>query len=66
MLYPPDLHSELDRALHTLKKTVLEGLDHGYFEYSIRCEKTNGNKRILTITAGMSHRFSIPPEDLKH
>ena len=52
--------------MHTLKKIVLEGLDHGYFECSIRCEKANGDKRILMITAGKSYRFSIPPEDLKH
>jgi len=66
MLYPPDLHSQLDQALYTLKKIVLEGLDHGYFEYSLRCKTENSNKRILTITAGISYRFSIPPEDLKH
>jgi hypothetical protein len=66
MLYPPDLNSELDRALDALKKIVLEGLDHGYFECSIRCEKANSDKRILIITAGKSHKFSIAPEDLKH
>ena len=31
MFYPPDVNSELDRALYSLKKIVLEGLDHGYF-----------------------------------
>jgi hypothetical protein len=66
MSYPADLNTELDRALDALKKIVLEGLDHGYFECSIRCEKANGDRRILTITAGKSHKFSIAPEDLKH
>ena len=65
MLHPPDLNSELNRALRTLKEVVLEGLDHGYFEYSIRCEKANADKRILIIIAGKSHKFSIAPEELK-
>ena len=64
MLYPPDLNSELDRAFCTLKEVLLEGLKHGHFECSIHCEKANSDKRMLTITAGKSHRFSIPPEDL--
>jgi hypothetical protein len=66
MLDPPDVKSELDRALHALKKIVLDGLDHGYFECSIRCEKANSDKRNLTIIAGKSLKFSIAPEDLQH
>ena len=65
MFYPADLNSELERALYTLKRILLEGLDHGYFECSIRCERASGDKRSLTITAGKSHKFSIPAEDLK-
>ena len=65
MPYPPDPETELDRALHTLREEVVKGLRHGYFEYSIRGQITNGEKRILTITAGVSHRFTILLEDLK-
>jgi hypothetical protein len=65
MSYSQELKTDLDRALNTLKEKVLEGLDDGYFEYSIQCEKASSDTRILIITAGKSHRFSIPPEDLK-
>ena len=64
MSYLRDVNSELDRALNTLKIVVLEGLVHGFFEYSIHCEKANGDKRVLTITAGKSYKFLIPPENL--
>jgi hypothetical protein len=60
------VNSELGRALDTLKKLVLDGLDYGHFDCSIRIEKENSDKRRLTISAGKSYRFSIPPEDLKH
>ena len=63
MLYPADINRELDRALYTLKKVVLEGLEHGNFEFALRC-KTNGKMRELSIVAGKSHKFSIPPEEL--
>ena len=65
MFYPLDVNSELDRALYTLKKLVIDGLGHGYFEFSLRCEVANGGRRSLTIIAGKSHKFSISPEDLK-
>jgi hypothetical protein len=65
MLLPADLNSELDQALDTLKRLVLEGLDYGHFDCSIRIEMENSGKRRLTISAGKSYRFSISPEDLK-
>lgn len=52
-----------DVLLH-LEKIVVDGLCHGFFDYSITCEISNGGKRQLVIRAGKSHKFFIPAEDL--
>ena len=57
--------SELRRALDKLEQDVLDGLRHGFFEYVVTCEIVNGQKRRLTIHAGMSYQFTIPEDDLR-
>ena len=47
-------------ALDRLEGLVVEGLKHGFFDYSIACEIANGGKRQLVIRAGKSHKFTIP------
>lgn len=42
----------------------LEGLKHGFFDYSIACEVANGGKRQLVIRAGKSHKFTIPENEV--
>ncbi len=42
----------------------MEGLRHGFFDYSITCELGSGRKRHLVIRAGKAHKFTIPEEDL--
>lgn len=54
----------LDKALGDLRKIVLDGLRHGFFEFQISGEMLNENKRRLVIKAGKSHRYIISPEDL--
>ncbi len=51
-------------ALDQLTALVLEGLKHGFFEYSISCEVVDGGKRQLIIRAGKSHKFTIPKEEV--
>ena len=51
-------------ALACLKQVVLDGLQHGFFDYSIACEIGNGGKRHLVIRAGKSHKFTIPEDEL--
>jgi hypothetical protein len=55
---------EVREALDRLEGLVVEGLRHGFFEYSIACEIPNGRKRQLVIRAGKSHKFTIPEEEL--
>jgi hypothetical protein len=55
---------QLAEALAHLENVVVEGLNHGFFEYTITCEIANGRKRHLMIRAGKAHKFTIPEEDL--
>ena len=51
-------------ALDRLGQVVVDGLKHGFFDYSIACEIGNGGKRQLVIRAGKCHKFTIPEEEL--
>jgi hypothetical protein len=51
-------------ALEQIARVLVDGLKHGYFDYSLRCEVVKGGKRQLVIKAGKSHLFVIPVEDL--
>lgn len=51
-------------ALDCLEALLLDGLKHGFFEYSIACEIANGGKRQLVISAGKSHKFTIREDEL--
>jgi hypothetical protein len=55
---------QVREALRHLEDLVLDGLRHGFFNYSIACEIGNGGKRQLVIRAGKSHKFVIPEDDL--
>ena len=68
---PPDttpLHQarsgQLREALDRLDGLIIEGLKHGFFNYSIACEVANGGKRQLVIRAGKSHKFTIPENEV--
>jgi hypothetical protein len=51
-------------AFAHLKKIVVDGLRHGFFECSVACEIISGGKRQLMIRAGKSHKFIIPENEL--
>jgi hypothetical protein len=52
------------KVLDQLEGLIVDGLEHGFFDYSIGCEIDNGGKRQLLIRAGKSHKFTIPKEEL--
>jgi hypothetical protein len=54
----------LREALDQLERLFVDGLRHGFFDYSIACEVTNGGKRKLVIRAGKSHKFTIPEDEV--
>jgi hypothetical protein len=55
---------QVREALDRLEGLVVDGLRHGFFDYSIACEVGNGGKRQLVIRAGKSHKFTIPEDEL--
>lgn len=52
------------RALMRIEFAVREGLEHGFFEFSITCEVIKDGKRRLTIKAGKSYQFVIPEQEV--
>jgi hypothetical protein len=60
------VHGPVREALDRLEGLVVDGLKHGFFDYSIACEIGNGGKRHLVIRAGKSHKFTIPAEEVPH
>ena len=55
---------QIREALDRLEGLVVDGLKHGFFDYSIACEVGNGGKRQLVIRAGKSHKFTIPENEV--
>jgi hypothetical protein len=51
-------------ALDRLEGLVVEGLKHGFFDYSIACEIAKGGKRKLMIRAGKSYSFYIAEDEM--
>ena len=61
---PRGARGQIREALNRLEVLVVDGLKHGFFEYSVACEVGNGGKRHLVIRAGKSHKFTIPAEEV--
>jgi hypothetical protein len=55
---------ELRKAIELLSNLVLEGVEHGHFDYSVTCETAKQGRRMLIVRAGKSHKFAIEEEDL--
>ena len=60
----PDSQS-LDAALAHVQKIVLGGLQHGFFELTVKGEIVKERKRRLIVQSGTSHQFTIPEEELR-
>jgi hypothetical protein len=62
---PPRTYGrQVCEALDRLEELIMEGLRHGFFQYSIHCELGRDGRRQLVIEAGKSHKFTIPAEEL--
>lgn len=55
---------QFEIAMACLEQAIVEGLTHGFFDFSITGEVVGGGKRQMMIRAGMSHKFTIPEEEL--
>jgi len=59
---PRTVGGQVRDALDSLEGLVVDGLKHGFFDYSIACEVGNGGKRHLVIRAGIRATSSqFPP-----
>jgi hypothetical protein len=56
---------QIREAMDLLERLVVDGLKHGFFDYSIACEVAPGGKRQLVIRAGKSHKFTIPEHEVR-
>jgi hypothetical protein len=56
--------AQLRDALDRIEGLVVDGLRHGFFEYSLACEIVKDGRRQLVIRAGKSHKFTIPESEL--
>jgi len=61
---PQEKPASLAQIQSLLRALLVDGLKHGHFEYTLKCEVTNGGKRCLVVQAGKSHRFLIAVEDI--
>jgi hypothetical protein len=57
---PPAKSGPVREALDLIEVIIVDGLKHGFFDCSITAEIANGGKRHLLIRSGMSHKFTIP------
>ena len=55
---------QLREALDRIEGLIVEGLRHGFFDYSITCDIGKDGRRQLVIRAGKSHKFTIPEDEL--
>ena len=59
------IHSgQVGEAFSQFEKILVDGLRHGFFDYSVACEIVSGGKRQLVIRAGKLHKFTIPEAEL--
>ena len=55
---------QLREVLDRIEVLIVEGLRHGFFDYSIACAIGKDGRRQLVIRAGKSHKFTIPEDEL--
>jgi hypothetical protein len=55
--------SAMDRALRRIVAEIVDGLRHGYFEFSLTCDVIPHGRRRLVLHAGKSYQFVLAAED---
>lgn len=51
-------------ALSHIEKVIVDGIRHGFFDYSITCEITSGGNRRVCVRSGKSYMFTIPEDEI--
>ena len=55
---------QLREALDRIEGLIVDGLRHGFFDYSVSCQIGNDGRRQVIFRAGKSHKFTIPEDEL--
>jgi hypothetical protein len=55
---------QLCEAIDRIEGLVVDGVRHGFFDYSLTCDIGKDGRRRLVIRAGKSHKFTIPEDEL--
>ena len=55
--------SKINQLMEQMRKEVIAGLRHGFFEYSISADVEKGRRRV-TLKAGRHYRFNIPEHEI--
>ena len=55
----------LNRALDHVRDQLVDGLRHGFCEFTITCELVKDRKRRLVVTTGKSAQFTIPADEVE-
>jgi hypothetical protein len=56
--------SQLQGVIAKMQQILLDGLRHGFFEFSVSGEAIKQDKLRVVIKAGNSYVFVVSPEDL--
>ena len=59
----PQPTAAIDRAFSRVLAEIHDGLRHGFFEFTLTCEIVGQERRRLTLKAGKSYQFVLPPEE---
>lgn len=57
--------SQINQLMERMRKEVIAGLRHGFFEYSINADVEKGRRRV-TLKAGRHYRFNIPEHEIQN
>jgi hypothetical protein len=59
------VYSEAIRsALDMINNLIIEGIQHGHFDYSVTCETGTHGRRLLIVKAGKSYKIAIMEADV--
>ena len=56
--------NEMETMLNNLRSIIVDGVQHGFFEFEISCEMIKERKRQIIIKAGKSYKHVIRENEI--
>lgn len=53
---------EVIKLLDFVERELVEGLQHGFFEFQINCVMKRGELREVVVKTGRTHKFNVPAD----